>query len=60
MRSPTVGALWGVWADEVGMVSLVASRACLWKVGIGAVTVQVPMLKTSIALDKPEQCCGVR
>ena len=55
MRTPTVGALWGLWADEVGMVYLIATRASLWKVDIGAVTVQVPMLIASMALDKPEQ-----
>ena len=55
MGPPTVGALWGVWADKVGMIDLVATRASLWKISVGAVTVQVPMLIASMALDKPEQ-----
>ena len=55
MWSPTVGALWGVGASEVGVVRLGTARAYFLGVWAGTFTAQVPMHEAFIALYKPEQ-----
>ena len=54
--APTVGALWG-WSRAVVMVMprCCTARTGWGDIGVGAITVQVPVLVASVALNQPEQ-----